>query len=34
MFLNAVNSRYLDFDYLEYPLISKGKSGPFFNIEN
>ena len=37
MFNNAiyytVNSRYLDFDYLEQPLISKRKSGPCFNTE-
>ena len=30
---SIVNSRYLDFDYLEKPLISKKKSGPCFNIE-
>ena len=29
----TVNSSYLDFDYLELPLISKRKSGPCFNTE-
>ena len=31
--LNTVDSRYLDFGYLEQPLISKKKSGPCLNIE-
>ena len=30
---NTVDSRYLDFGYLEQPLISKKKSGPCLNIE-
>ena len=30
---SKVNSRYLDFGYLEKPLISKRKSGPCFNTE-
>ena len=30
---NTVNSRHLDFDYLEKLLISKRKSGPCFNTE-
>ena len=29
----TVDSRYVDFGYLEQPLISKKKSGPCFNIE-
>ena len=29
----TVDPRYLDFDYLELPLISKRKSGPCFNTE-
>ena len=29
----TVDSRYLDFGYLEQPLISKKKSGPCLNIE-
>ena len=29
----TVDPRYLDLDYLEYPLISKRKSDPCFNIE-
>ena len=29
----TVDSRYLDFDYLELPLISKRKSDPCVNIE-
>ena len=29
----TVNSRYLDFGYLESPLISKRKFGPCFNTE-
>ena len=29
----TVDSRYLDFGYLEQPLISKRKSDPCFNIE-
>ena len=32
MFLNTVDSRYLDFGYLEQPLISKRKSGPCLNL--
>ena len=31
--LKDYNSRYLDFGYLELPLISKRKSGPCFNTE-
>ena len=31
--INTVDSRYLDYAYLEYPLISKWKSGPSFNME-
>ena len=31
--LTTVNSRYLDFGYLEKPRISKRKSGPCFNTE-
>ena len=31
--ISIVNSRYLDFGYLELPLISKRKSGPCFNTE-
>ena len=30
---NSVDSRYLDFGYLEQPLISKKKSGPCLKIE-
>ena len=30
---NTVASRYLDFGYLELPLISKRKSDPCINIE-
>ena len=30
--LNTVDSRYLDFGYLEQPLISKRKSGPCLNV--
>ena len=30
---NTVNSRYLDFGYLEQLLISKKKSGPCYNTE-
>ena len=30
---NTVNSRYLDFPYLELPLNSKWKTGPCFNTE-
>ena len=30
---NTVDSRYLEYDYLELPLISKRKSGPCLNIE-
>ena len=30
---NTVDSRYLDFGYLEYSLISKRKSDHCFNIE-
>ena len=30
---HTVDSRYLDFGYLELPLISKRKSGPCFSIE-
>ena len=30
---NTVDPRYLDFDYLEQPLISKRKSGPSFKVE-
>ena len=30
---NTVDSRYLDFDYLKYALVSKRKSGPCLNIE-
>ena len=33
LYLSTVNSHYLNFDYLEYPLISKRKSGPCFNTE-
>ena len=33
IFPNTVYSRYLDFGYLEQPLISKKKSGPCLNIE-
>ena len=33
IFTNTVDSRYLDFGYLEQPLISKKKSGPCLNIE-
>ena len=29
----TVDSRYLVFAYLEIPLISKWKSGPFLNIK-
>ena len=29
----TVDSRYLDFGYLEQPLISKNKPGPCSNIE-
>ena len=29
----TVDSRYLDFGYLELPLISKRKSGPSLNVE-
>ena len=29
----AVDSRYRDFAYLKYPLISKWKSGPGLNIK-
>ena len=29
----TVDSRYLDFGYLEQPLISKKKSGPCYNTE-
>ena len=32
-FVTTVDSRYLDFGYLEWPLISKRKSGPSLNIE-
>ena len=31
--ISTVNSCYLDFGYLEQPLISKKKSGPCFNTE-
>ena len=31
--LSTVDSRYLDFGYLELPLISKRKSDPCINIE-
>ena len=31
--INTVDSRYLDFGYLEQPLISKRKSDLCFNIE-
>ena len=31
--IDTVDSRYLDFGYLEQPLISKKKSGPCLNIE-
>ena len=31
--LNTVDSRYLDFCYLEQPLILKRKSGPCYNTE-
>ena len=31
--LYTVDPRYIDFDYLEKPLISKRKSGPCFNTE-
>ena len=31
--LDTVDSRYLDFGYLEQPLISKKKSSPCLNIE-
>ena len=30
--VSTVDSRYLDFGYLELPLISKGKSYPCLNI--
>ena len=30
---NTVDPRYLDFSYLEKPLISRWKSGPCFNTE-
>ena len=30
---DTVDSRYLDFGYLEQPLISKKKSGPCYNTE-
>ena len=30
---STVDSRYLDFGYLENPLISNRKSDPCFNIE-
>ena len=30
--VSTVDSRYLDFDYLEQPLISKKKSGPCLNL--
>ena len=33
LFGYTVDSRYLDFGYLEQPLISKKKSGPCLNIE-
>ena len=33
IFTYTVNSRYLDFGYLEKTLISKRKSGPCFNTE-
>ena len=33
MFKDTVDSGYLDFGYLEYPLISKRKSGPSLNLE-
>ena len=29
---NAVDSRYLEFAYVEKPLISKWKSGPCLNM--
>ena len=32
-FLNTVDSRYLDFDYLEQPPISKRKSGQCLDRE-
>ena len=32
-YIYTVDSRYLDFGYLEQPLISKKKSGPCLNIE-
>ena len=31
--VSTVDSRYLDFGYLEQPLISKRKSDPRFNTE-
>ena len=31
--LSTVDSRYLDLAYLEYPLISKWKSGPCLNMK-
>ena len=33
LFEYTVDSRYLDFGYLEQPLISKRKSDPCINIE-
>ena len=33
MYKATVDSRYLDFGYLEKPLMSKRKSGPCFNTE-
>ena len=33
VYVYTVNSRYLDFGYLESPLISKRKFGPCFNTE-
>ena len=32
IFEHTVDSRYLDFGYLEQPLISKKKSGPCLNL--
>ena len=32
-YLNTVDSRYLELAYLEYPLISKWKSGPCYSTE-
>ena len=32
-YICTVDSRYLDFGYLEQPLFSKKKSGPCLNIE-